>query len=193
MCKGNESISFTFLPSGANEVHFRNSLKCSNSVKASSHFNTVFSAPKNHRQNVILHWKNPMVSGHIRFAKDFPAKHFRSPSLQGTSCSTFGSLLCINFFCQLARKIFPLLLLFLLDAILDEKDFERLLHVNFHILSRMNSWRMMRRVKRSDTSWFNYVPVSMSLEAEKKDASILLCATSKMQFLLSPLVAFCSS
>lgn len=33
----------------------------------------------------------------------------------------------------------------------------------------------------------------MSLEAEKKDASILLCATSKMQFLLSPLVAFCSS
>ena len=107
MCKGNESISFTFLPSGANEVHFRNSLKCSNSVKASSHFNTVFSAQKIHLQNVILHWKNSMVSGHIRFAKDFPAKHFRSPSLQGTSCSTFGSLLCINFFCQLARKIFP--------------------------------------------------------------------------------------
>ena len=80
MCKGNESISFTFLPSGANEVHFRNS--CSNSsVKAcTSHFHTVFSVQKKGQQDwrifshfeSLYNWRIQWLVDTLGLQKNFP-------------------------------------------------------------------------------------------------------------------------
>ena len=207
MCKGNESISFTFLPSGANEVHFRNS--CSNSsVKAcTSHFHTVFSVQKKGQQGwrifshfeSLYNWRIQWLVDTLGLQKNFP------PCEAFSSVSSRHFLLYIwillhkLFFLSTGKKNLPPSSSFPSRCNFRWERFWKASLVNFmwififqqnEPLKNDEGWKkwhfliQLRPFFNEFRSW---------KEVAGGDRMHPCCATSKMQFLLSPLVAFCSS